>query len=294
MEHKVVMNKASILKRVTAFVIDIFAFLCLSFILSSILISPLVGMNGKVKSDRHEYYLEVMETGLFQGSDFDTVDYINEDYQNKIVEFYKKYDSIENFNTMIEKNYSQFFEYDEKSKLYVPIEDVKGINEVYLNIMSNDCMKILLQDQDFADLSFRLTTYNMVDILISIGLGGIIYFIVLPLILHNGQTLGKKLLQLYVVSLNGDYHLTPMKLVCRSLFILIGEIFMIILTFGLIPLISLICSIFTNNKQSLHDLIVSTTVVDVSSTLTTSNLEILLTSYASLEQEIFDGNQIKK
>lgn len=294
MEHKVVMNKASILKRVTAFVIDIFAFLCLSFILSSILISPLVGMNGKVKSDRHEYYLEVMETGLFQGSDFDTVDYINEDYQNKIVEFYKKYDSIENFNTMIEKNYSQFFEYDEKSKLYVPIEDVKGINEVYLNIMSNDCMKILLQDQDFADLSFRLTTYNMVDILISIGLGGIIYFIVLPLILHNGQTLGKKLLQLYVVSLNGDYHLTPMKLVCRSLFILIGEIFMIILTFGLIPLISLICSIFTNNKQSLHDLIVSTTVVDVSSTLTTSNSEILLTSYASLEQEIFDGNQIKK
>lgn len=294
MEHKVVMNKASILKRVTAFVIDIFAFLCLSFILSSILISPLVGMNGKVKSDRHEYYLEVMETGLFQGSDFDTVDYINEDYQNKIVEFYKKYDSIENFNTMIEKNYSQFFEYDEESKLYVPIEDVKGINEVYLNIMSNDCMKILLQDQDFADLSFRLTTYNMVDILISIGLGGIIYFIVLPLILHNGQTLGKKLLQLYVVSLNGDYHLTPMKLVCRSLFILIGEIFMIILTFGLIPLISLICSIFTNNKQSLHDLIVSTTVVDVSSTLTTSNSEILLTSYASLEQEIFDGNQIKK
>lgn len=294
MEHKVVMNKASILKRVTAFVIDIFAFLCLSFILSSILISPLVGMNGKVKSDRHEYYLEVMETGLFQGSDFDTVDYINEDYQNKIVEFYKKYDSIENFNTMIEKNYSQFFEYDEKSKLYVPIEDVKGINEVYLNIMSNDCMKILLQDQDFADLSFRLTTYNMVDILISIGLGGIIYFIVLPLILHNGQTLGKKLLQLYVVSLNGDYHLTPMKLVCRSLFILIGEIFMIILTFGLIPLISLICSIFTNNKQSLHDLIVSTTVVDVSSTLTTSSSEILLTSYASLEQEIFDGNQIKK
>lgn len=294
MEHKVVMNKASILKRVTAFVIDIFAFLCLSFILSSILISPLVGMNGKVKSDRHEYYLEVMETGLFQGSDFDTVNYINEDYQNKIVEFYKKYDSIENFNTMIEKNYSQFFEYDEKSKLYVPIEDVKGINEVYLNIMSNDCMKILLQDQDFADLSFRLTTYNMVDILISIGLGGIIYFIVLPLILHNGQTLGKKLLQLYVVSLNGDYHLTPMKLVCRSLFILIGEIFMIILTFGLIPLISLICSIFTNNKQSLHDLIVSTTVVDVSSTLTTSSSEILLTSYASLEQEIFDGNQIKK
>ena len=294
MEHKVVMNKASILKRVTAFVIDIFAFLCLSFILSSILISPLVGINGKVKSDRHEYYLEVMETGLFQGSDFDTVDYINEDYQNKIVEFYKKYDSIENFNTMIEKNYSQFFEYDEKSKLYVPIEDVKGINEVYLNIMSNDCMKILLQDQDFADLSFRLTTYNMVDILISIGLGGIIYFIVLPLILHNGQTLGKKLLQLYVVSLNGDYHLTPMKLVCRSLFILIGEIFMIILTFGLIPLISLICSIFTNNKQSLHDLIVSTTVVDVSSTLTTSSSEILLTSYASLEQEIFDGNQIKK
>ena len=294
MEHKVVMIKASILKRVTAFVIDIFAFLCLSFILSSILISPLVGMNGKVKSDRHQYYLEVMETGLFQGSDFDTVDYINEDYQNKIVEFYKKYDSIENFNTMIEKNYSQFFEYDEESKLYVPIEDVKGINEVYLNIMSNDCMKILLQDQDFADLSFRLTTYNMVDILISIGLGGIIYFIVIPLILNNGQTLGKKLLQLYVVSLNGDYHLTPMKLVCRSLFILIGEIFMIILTFGLIPLISLICSIFTNNKQSLHDLIVSTTVVDVSSTLTTSNSEILLTSYASLEQEIFDGNQIKK
>lgn len=294
MEHKVVMNKASILKRVTAFVIDIFAFLCLSFILSSILISPLVGMNGKVKSDRHQYYLEVMETGLFQGSDFDMVDYIYEDYQNKIVEFYKKYDSIENFNTMIEKNYSQFFEYDEESKLYVPIKDVKGINEVYLNIMSNDCMNILLQDQDFADLSFRLTTYNMVDILISIGLGGIIYFIVIPLILHNGQTLGKKLLQLYVVSLNGDYHLTPMKLVCRSLFILIGEIFMIILTFGLIPLISLICSIFTNNKQSLHDLIVSTTVVDVSSTLTTSNSEILLTSYASLEQEIFDGNQIKK
>lgn len=295
MEHKVVMTKASIGKRLLASVIDLLVFICFSFILSSILISPIISSNSNVKLDRQNYVDYLSNTGLFVGDDFETITFINEDYQNKIVAFYREYDSIENFNKIIENNYESLFRYDDSLSLYVPIDsEDKRLPEIYLSIMSNNCMEVLQKDENFLDLSFRITTYSVIDVSISAMIGGIIYYCIVPLFLKNGQTLGKKLLQLYVVSIHGNYRLTPIKLICRSLFYLIGELILSIVTFGVVPLISLLMSIFNNNRQSLHDFIVSTTVVDVSIFSGENNKnQILLTSFASDEQELFEGNKIQ-
>ena len=291
MEHKIVMVKAPMLKRICAFVIDLFAYICLSFLLSTILISPIVSVFPKVQNDRNEYKDFVLSTGIYQGGSYETIDYIKKDYDLKITEFYKKFDKVENYEKLKGEKYKDYFVYDEITGTYSDALEEKKMVKVYNAILENDCMAILNKNQEFLDISFRVTTYEMADVFASLILGGLIYYIVIPLCLKNGQTLGKKLLQLYVVSLTGDYRIRPMKLITRNLFLLVGEILLCVITFGLVPFISLIVAAVNKKGQSLHDFIVQSTVVDTAAITgkAKESQEILLTSYASEEQMIFDG-----
>ena len=163
--------------------------------------------------------------------------------------------------------------------------------QVYLNIMSTECEKILSQNDNYQNAKAIVASYEVTNYLISFVLGGAIVYFVVPLILKNGRTFSKKLLQLQVVSINEDYHLRPVKLVCRSLILLFIEMILGILTFGILPLVSFISVIMSKKSLSLHDLIVGTVVVDSTLFPTEENQlkQVVVTSFASEEQDLFDG-----
>lgn len=290
MEHKVVMIKAPILKRVCAFVIDFFIFVSVAFILSS-LFTPIMDMFPDVQKGKNDYISIALESGIYQGDTYDTLDYINENYDEAITAFYIKYDNIENYDNLKGTTYSEYFTFDINLGKYIEAKTEQEMAQVYLNIMSTECEEILSQNDNYHSAKAIVASYEVTNYLISFVLGGAIVYFVVPLILKNGRTFSKKLLQLQVVSINEDYHLRPVKLVCRSLILLFIEMILGILTFGILPLVSFISVIMSKKSLSLHDLIVGTVVVDSTLFPTEENQlkQVVVTSFASEEQDLFDG-----
>lgn len=290
MEHKVVMIKAPILKRVCAFIIDFFIFVSVAFILSS-LFTPIMDMFPDVQKGKNDYISIALESGIYQGDTYDTLDYINENYDEAITAFYIKYDNIENYDNLKGTTYSDYFTFDINSGKYIEAKTEQEMAQVYLNIMSTECEEILLQNDNYQNAKTIVASYEVTNYLISFVLGGAIVYFVVPLILKKGRTFSKKLLQLQVVSINEDYHLRPVKLVCRSLILLFIEMILGILTFGILPLVSFISVIMSKKSLSLHDFIVGTVVVDSTLFPTEENQlkQVVVTSFASEEQDLFDG-----
>ena len=290
MEHKVVMIKAPILKRVCAFVIDFFIFVSVAFILSS-LFTPIMDMFPDVQKGKNDYISIALESGIYQGDTYDTLDYINENYDEAITAFYIKYDNIENYDNLKGTIYSEYFTFDINLGKYIEAKTEQEMAQVYLNIMSTECEEILSQNDNYHSAKAIVASYEVTNYLISFVLGGAIVYFAVPLILKNGRTFSKKLLQLQVVSINEDYHLRPVKLVCRSLILLFIEMILGILTFGILPLVSFISVIMSKKSLSLHDLIVGTVVVDSTLFPTEENQlkQVVVTSFASEEQDLFDG-----
>ena len=290
MEHKVVMIKAPILKRVCAFVIDFFIFVSVAFILSS-LFTPIMDMFPDVQKGKNDYISIALESGIYQGDTYDTLDYINENYDEAITAFYIKYDNIENYDNLKGTTYSEYFTFDINLGKYIEAKTEQEMAQVYLNIMSTECEEILSQNDNYHSAKAIVASYEVTNYLISFVLGGAIVYFAVPLILKNGRTFSKKLLQLQVVSINEDYHLRPVKLVCSSLILLFIEMILGILTFGILPLVSFISVIMSKKSLSLHDLIVGTVVVDSTLFPTEENQlkQVVVTSFASEEQDLFDG-----
>lgn len=119
-----------------------------------------------------------------------------------------------------------------------------------------------------ADYMFISTMQFVVSILIS----GAIFYIVLPWILKDGQTLGKKFFKLGLANSDG-YKFTNTRLLMRfvplavvdlSLFFLIGVNLYITLTIILIIfLVSFALAMSSPKRMSLHDITARTIVVDL-------------------------------
>lgn len=164
--------------------------------------------------------------------------YINKDY-NKYQETYKEY---EKYAT----NYKDFISDLEELKISELKDEYKNYNKYLENIDSEelsekDIKKIKTESkkeykEKLKNYSYKLSKLSIIQKVISI-LCILLYFVVFQYY-FNGQTLGKKLMKLHVVSNNGNT-LTIENYFIRSL--ILNEL--------IINIISIIC-ILTLNKSS--------------------------------------------
>jgi uncharacterized RDD family membrane protein YckC len=286
------MIKAGLLKRIGAFIIDLFVFIVISFLFNGLVTKNIANALPIVSNAQQTYYESAIATGLFEGDSFDTLDYISSDYDNKLTAFYESYNDLDAYNKLKAENYKAYFTYDETTSTYVETGDTSTMNSVYYSIIRYHASSYWMnQDENSHQAAITISVTIIVEYFISMFIGGIINYIIIPLILKNGQTLGKKLLQIYVVNLRGDYHVKWVQSLVRGISIVVIEIELGIVSFGVIPLVSLLVSAFNSKGQSLHDLICSTTVVDMTlgPDMTNESKQITLTSFASLDQEIASG-----
>lgn len=295
MEHSVVMIKAGLLKRIGAFIIDLFVFIVISFLFNGLITKNIANAVPTVNNARQVYYDGAIATGLFEGDSFETLDYISTDYDNKLTAFYNSYNNLDAYNKLKAENYKAYFTYDETTSTYVETGDTSTMNSVYYSIIRYHASSYWMnKDEVCHQAAITISVTIIVEYFISMFIGGLINYIAIPLILKNGQTLGKKLLQLYVVNLKGDYHVKWTQSLVRGLSLVVVEIELGIVSFGLIPLVSLIVAMFTNKGQSIHDLICSTTVIDMTlgPDMTNESKQITVTSFSTLDQEIASGEVI--
>ncbi len=123
----------------------------------------------------------------------------------------------------------------------------------------------------YAELAALISKYSL-EILIFSGLIAIsIFYLAVPLILKNGQTLAKKMLNLGVTT-NKGYKLKWWQTVVRFV-AFAAEIVLSVYTILGAILISYTLMIFTKNNRSAHDFIAQTAVVNLKTSLLFANEE---------------------
>lgn len=166
-------------------------------------------------------------------------------------------------------------EYIKLAKDYEVIQDEYGIyyydsenNRIYNNEVTEEIKNKFLTDQRILDLNDRLVEKQnyiilnfIIKIAISLFLASIIIYIIIPLSLSKGRTLGKLAAKLYVVNDDSSYAKWYTILI-RYILNIIFNVYLALASLGIIPLISLIISINQKQNKALPDLICKTIVVD--------------------------------
>lgn len=145
--------------------------------------------------------------------------------------------------------------------------------------------------------------YYTLAISLSILSAGILSYIVLPLFLKNGQTLGKKIFKIGLASYDGyKYHewqlllrFVPFFIVTASLLLPIwGNIFLIFAFVIVVLLISFALMMASPKRAALHDFAARTIVVDLASSIIFEN-ELLEEQYIikedNIPQEVYAGEE---
>ena len=243
-----------VFKRILAYLIDILIVTLISTLLIS---NKYININYEKYKNVYENYNE--EYNNYENS----IKFLNESFvDNKITEkeykkitkYSKKYkDIVDNYfvdNKITEKEYNKV---------------IKEIEEIYSNIQTTN--------------NYKLIKYSTVPTIISI-LTILLYFVVIQFY-FNGQTFGKKIMKLRIMS-NSNKELTIINFFIRSL--LVNEVFINILSVILVNILTKNSYIFYNqiiyiityvleisivfsilidkNNRGIHDYISNTKVIE--------------------------------
>ncbi len=191
--------------------------------------------------------------------------------------------ALDGYYAKYEEQYNIKFSMTEEERSKMTEDDIKRYDEAY---------QALVSDSD-AMYNYNMTT-NLTMIITSMGIfvGILLTEFVVPLLLGNGQTLGKKIfgialmrtdgikitsVMLFVRSILGKYTLEtmiPVLIVIMLLFNMTGAAGLLVL-FG-IAVLEIIIMCVTKTRSLVHDLIACTVAVDYASQLIFDTPEDLL------------------
>ncbi|MBP3422908.1 MAG: RDD family protein [Clostridia bacterium] len=136
------------------------------------------------------------------------------------------------------------------------------------------------KDPEVQEIQGTLFTLSLLIISVGAFVGIFIWYFVIPLLLKNGQTVGKKCFSLAVVRTNcvkisnpilfirsmlGLYAIETMVPILMLLMLLFGALgSMALIVIGLILILQLIVMVMSSTNSSIHDLLSDTVVVDMS------------------------------
>lgn len=264
-------TKANTMMRVGAALIDIFIFIILNMLLSSLVISPIIAFLPDYQTNYTVYSNKLVESKMYVENDDGSIIYILNDYSR---------DDLSTYDQIIVDNYSKYSATDEivafqnskgeegsgfvkENDSYVPGTDDEKL-QVFYNNAFNDVSSFLLQnDQELATCFGKLNFYSQISNFTSVISAALIVYLLFPFVFKNGQTLGKKFLKLYVVDADKDDRaLSKGRLLLRQSSFIVVEIVLSQFTYYIPLVISLIVMLVSKNKVALHDLIARTVVLD--------------------------------
>ena len=242
-------QKASLTKRLSAFLFD---FVLMTVVVTGcmLLLSFILGYDG---------YADGLQDRLL---------YINE--KHRIAELEEKYKDSEEFVVSYEQY--QYMTEEERAKL--PEEVTTAFNA---------CLEETNNDEECITLYATIMNLSLIILSFSILLGYLILEFAVPLILKNGQTLGKKIFSIAIVrsdcvkisptvlfirTILGKYTISTMVPVYMILMLLFGAAPIMPLAIIILVLLIQVVILITSKTNSLiHDSLASTVAVDLQSQL---------------------------
>jgi uncharacterized RDD family membrane protein YckC len=277
---------ANLLKRTGAAVLDLFLWLTASLFLLSYLFGPLYDAQYGTSQLSREFVAYQEESFLFKTND-ETNQLVNLDLDDVPTALINYYSEFKNGKSYTLNNPEFKFEYSiewfninvlkvtESESLFTLVNsdidvlavvkpDVKIFQSIELNEFYTDAYRQALLDFNtyppFSSLVNLINGYFLEIIGYSSLVSFIIFYVLVPLVAKQGQTLGKRASQLIVVNDKG-YFVQWWQLPLRSL-VLAGTLFTALYTIFGSLLLSYTLMVFTKHYRSANDFIALTRVVD--------------------------------
>lgn len=271
---KVFIKKASKGKRIVAALADVFIGLIAFFLIQVFIAQPLVSSTTDYDKYYESYYETLVDSSLFRKNnttgayeiiapsfeeDYNVLasDYYDY-YENKVSSFFSEANKSERYEEL--KENSSVFELINEN--YVLKENVSSSEtlDFYYNAISVAKSEIIDVTDENKSLIQNINFYNQLMVYSSASISVLIFYIVLPLVFEGGQTIGKRMFNLKLVSKKTGFDLKKTDILLRQLFVgvvcILGGFFVSFI----IPIIFIVTLFFTKNNQSIDDFLVSTIV----------------------------------
>ncbi len=203
------------------------------------------------------------------------------------------------YNRQVDQAYAKY-EAQFGVKFEISAEEYAAMTEAERSLYQK-AYEALTADQDAMHAYSMVLTLTMLIATVSILLSYVLLELVIPLILGNGQTVGKKVFSLAVIRVDG-VKLPPMQLFIRTIlgkytletmipvYIVIMLMFNLIgllgtLILGAIALLQVILLAATKTRSAIHDKLAGTVVVDMTSQMIFRTSEDLLAYQKRIHEE---------
>ena len=248
-------------------------------ILNTYVLSPIVVATTSYTQITEEYKKVMLDSNLYildDGSYLEIIDTYDEEKQternfynyidSKLVKFYEKYNN-ENINISTynnAKDETNLFNND------YTIKDDASLNELktFLEKEYNEALRLFNNyDDKYMDLARDITMYSVAIMIGALIISTIILYLIIPLFMKNGETLGKKLFSIGLASAKDGFKVKRSQIIIRFLVFLLLELLLSVFTFGLPLIISFSMLVFNKNGYSLHDYLAATVCIDRKNTI---------------------------
>ena len=272
-------KKASLNNRLAAACLDIFILMMGFILLNNFFVIPIFNLTSDYNQVYDTYVQELVDSRMYEEDENNNVIFV---LDNFTLDELTTYDEIITYNYNLEeystngpsaleefKNsktdmMTEYFTYDQETDTYTPNQDNESeILTFYSNAFNDLSSFLLVNNETLANAYSKLNFYNQIERFISILIVSIVLYIVIPLILKNGQTIGKKVLKVYVVECDKEgLGLSTSKLLLREGTFVVVEVILSMFTYYIPLILSLIVLVATKNRVSLHDVVSRTMVID--------------------------------
>ena len=291
-------EKCSFSKRISAFLIDLFAILLTSLVLNLLCVRPLMNHWGDYDNKQDQLVIEKVKSYLFVLCDADGEKICDgADDEETILSSYRANGNLLTIRQFVNKNeagssvylgYLTLF-YDQiESDTFVKMKGESGLfdgdafdDSIEETRRLKFCESVFekanrdigyFHDGIISTLTEETSGMYLISAVSTYGTSALIFFLIIPMCGKYRQSIGKRILHLGVVN---RYYVPAnfLLMTCRVMAFLILEVLLGMFTFGIPLILSVALSLILKSGQCLHDAISTTQVLDLKRFLPFENLE---------------------
>lgn len=271
--------KAPFSRRVGVAITDLFILLFTFLIFNTYILSPIVASTTGYTKATDEYKEVLLDSNLYILNDkgyqeiiktYDEKSQTEKEFylyiDSKLIKFYENYNN-ENINITTyneAKEESNLFDTNYTLKNDSNIEEVKE----FFNTEYNEALRLFNNyDDNYLDLARTITQYSIIIMISALTISSIILYLIIPLCMKNGETIGKKLFSIGLASAKDGFKVKKTQIIIRFLVFFLLEIILSIFTLGIPLIVSFSMLAFNKNGYSLHDYFAATVCIDRKNTI---------------------------
>lgn len=269
-------KKVSKVKRFFSDLFDFILAFIVTLVLFALVFQPLFNNTTKYKETYSNYYEALNQTGLYK---YDATKYtcniiipsfgeennpVSKDYYDfyhaKVANFYNENGKPDRFFELQSK--SKVFTYVDGKYVFNENATIKEVSSFYVSAIKVATDEIFLANVENANLKKTLNNYYFAMISLSLITSVLVLFIGVPLLLDDGQTIGKKVFNIKVAFIKTGYKVKIKTMLYRQSVVIIVGYIAGTFTFFLSTIAFFVVSCINKEGKSIADILANTVLYD--------------------------------